>query len=578
VRDGATLEQAARVLESTFEGTSSALTVVLAGYDGDCAYARFDRVEELTPEPPAQIPSTEPLLVDAEWDMTGREYRGAVSETRERIAAGDVYVLNLTARLEGTMTSDSPKDAFEALRTRAAADMAAFVDGLPGAVPWLACVSPERFLRIRRDSAAPGAAHIVEVCPIKGTRPRATTPEADAAVAVGLAFDVKEHAEHVMIVDLERNDIGVACAPGTVYVEPMCEVVATPYCHQMVSTVRGALRADASFAELLSATFPCGSVTGAPKSAAMRIIGELEATPRGAYCGALIVAIPGELDSAVLIRTLEGAAEKPGLARWGAGCGITHDSDASAEYLEMLLKASPVTGDRAPDQALRETMRVTWGLAPLLDRHLARLASGGAGPSALARVRAAVAKQLASSEAQCESCRLGITLTPDGEVASGITHEPSSLEVEGGPVALPVEVAEPPELPVNAAKPASRRFWDRAHRVAARAGAHQAILHLPDGTLVDGSTANVWLVTAAGELLTPLAPPAVSGVCRQLVFDVADEIGIAASERTVTLADYKDAAEVWLSNAVGGFVPVRDRKGPVGERIAERVKAAFAAE
>ena len=269
--------------------------------------------------------------------------------------------------------------------------MSASLHGWPGATPWLASVSPERFIRVR-----PGdhGARLVEVCPIKGTRSRSATPLRDRELAYELAADPKERAEHIMVVDLERNDLGICALPGTVHVDPLYEVVPTPYCHQLVSTVHATLRPEATFGELLEATFPCGSVTGAPKRAAIRIAEELERSPRGAYCGALLVAREGELDSSVLIRTLEGVAERPSIARWGAGCGITHDSDPAAEYLEMLLKATPVTGDGAPTVALRETMRVAHGEVAWLDRHLARLASGGAGPSVLARVRDEVASQL----------------------------------------------------------------------------------------------------------------------------------------------------------------------------------------
>jgi len=319
--------------------------------------------------------------------------------------------------------------------------------------------------------------------------------------------------------------------------------------------VHATLRPEATFAQLLEATFPCGSVTGAPKRAAVRIADELEATPRGAYCGALLVAIPGELDSSVLIRTLEGTGN-PGIARWGAGCGITHDSDPAAEYLEMLLKASPVTGDGAPPVALRETMRIAFGRIPLLDRHLARLASGGCGPSILAHVRSSVAEQLAAFDSSAEYARLGITVTADGAVAAGVTQQRSSLDVEGGPIIVPVSVESSPTLPPNAAKPASRRYWDRFHRVAERRGAHQALLVDVDGALIDGSTANVWLLHG-DTLSTPLAPPAVAGVMRELIFDLAPSHGLHAEERRLTLADYESADAVFLGNAVGGFVQAR---------------------
>lgn len=586
---GCTLSEAADILEASFAGRGHALTAVVAGYDGTCSVVCFGSFSRhpspepgsaaasefgpaASPEPvPAATPSDcGPLLKRRAWDLSAREYRSAVERTREHIAAGDVYVLNLTARLSGDVTL-SPTDAFDVLRERAGADMAALLTSLPGDTPWLACVSPERFLRVQEDSWGERTA---EISPIKGTRQRGETQEADEAAATALLGDQKERAEHLMVVDLERNDLGAVCIPGSVRVEPLYEVVTTPYCHQLVSTVLGTLRPETTFAELLESTFPCGSVTGAPKRAAMRIARELEASPRGAYCGALLVAIPGQLDSAVLIRTLEGVAESPHRARWGTGAGITFDSISAAEQLEVLLKTAPVTGESLPDVALRETMRVAFGDVPLLDLHLARLARGGAGPRVLARVREAVGCELALADVSAPYLRLGVTVTPDGEVCVGMSDDPSSLAVEGGPRIVPVEVAEPPALPSGAAKPASRRYWDKAHNVARMRGGDQAILHLPDGALVDGSTATLWLVRD-GELLTPVAPPAVAGVAREAVLDAAMRLGIAAREVRLTLADLDAADEVFLSNGVGLVVPARGRGGATTTRIAEEVLALF---
>jgi branched-chain amino acid aminotransferase len=241
----------------------------------------------------------------------------------------------------------------------------------------------------------------------------------------------------------------------------------------------------------------------------------------------------------------------------------------------MLLKASPVTGDGTPAVALRETLRVSHGRAPLLDRHLARLASGGAGPSVLARVRSAVVAQLARPEAQSPYMRLGITVTPDGEVAAGLTAAESSLAVPGGPRIAVVAVDAGPSLPDGAAKPASRRYWDRAHHTARARGADQAVLVDSDGMLIDGSTATVWLVRD-GELLTPLSPPAVAGVVRELVFDVAAQSGLTARETPLHMSDLESAEEAFLSNAVGLVVPVRGRGGEVYARISQQVRRLFA--
>jgi len=389
----------------------------------------------------------------------------------------------------------------------------------------------------------------------------------DAENASSLLADVKERAEHVMVVDLERNDLGVVSEPGSIVVDPLYRVLTTPYCHQLVSCVRGMLRDEVTVGELLDACFPCGSVTGAPKRSAMRIASELETGARGSYCGSILVAMPGVLDSSVLIRTLEGHGELE--ARWGAGAGITSESDPAFEWLETLLKASPAIGDLAPSVALRETMRVQAGEVPLLDYHLARLAMGGCGASVLARVRSRVAS-LMEAPSRIEAGRLSVTVTTDGSVAAGTSEERSSLSVAGGPRLASVAIDRCPELPQRAAKPASRRFWDVAHRRARALGADQAALVSDDGRLIDGSTANIWIVRS-GRLVTPLAPPAVAGVAREVVLDLSQALGLGVDEREVLAGELDSADEVFLSNAYGGVVAVRGRGG----QITERVRSAF---
>jgi anthranilate/para-aminobenzoate synthase component I len=349
VLGGLSLQQAAAHLEEAFLAEKPALVAALVTYEGEAVVVHFD-TESAVWDPVASdreaVPQDRPrkLLADARCDLEEDDYRDAVGSVRERILAGDVYVLNLTARLTG-VTDLAPREAYAHLRAESAGEMSALLDRLPAGLATpaaIASVSPERFVRLH----ATADGRVAQIHPIKGTRPRGSTAEKDAALAAGLLGDEKERAEHVMVVDLERNDLGRIAVPGSVVVDPLYEVVPTPYCHQLVSTVRARLRDDASIEDLLEATFPCGSVTGAPKLAAMRIARELERSPRGAYCGALFVAVPGEMDSSVLIRTLEFEQDGPGVARWGSGCGITIDSDDDAEWDELELKASPVRRSR----------------------------------------------------------------------------------------------------------------------------------------------------------------------------------------------------------------------------------------
>lgn len=358
---GADLHEAASALEAVMNAEEPLLAAAIVPYDGTGCRIRLYRgglmrtdggweswgesgdlrADDLGEPPMAAAdakPAPEtPLLADASFDLAKADYIERVEAVRSAIRDGDVYVLNLTMRLQGELRTDAAA-AFESLLASSAGPMSAMWAAKDRAI---VSVSPERFLAVTAESPQAGSVRHAEIQPIKGTRPRGADPADDARLAAELAASAKERAEHLMIVDLERNDLGRVCETGSVTVEPLFEVFATPYCHQLVSGVRGRLRADATIAELLEAAFPCGSVTGAPKIAAMRLIRELEVTPRGDYTGALAVAMPGRMDSSVLIRTLELDGTT---ARWGTGGGITIDSDPEAEWLEALLKARPVLG------------------------------------------------------------------------------------------------------------------------------------------------------------------------------------------------------------------------------------------
>lgn len=569
LNEGVLLPAAAAEIERTYAGGAPILTATLLAYDGSATVARYMgglvwseegwrvwgvlegcELPEVAVTAPNTLPASVPLAADVTSDLDRAGFHAGVSATREAISAGDVYVLNLTRRLRGT-PSTSPEVAFATLTHRTQAEMSAFWR-TPGVT--IASASPERFIRLS------GAR--VEVCPVKGTRPRGEGA-ADCIMVSELAGSEKERAEHVMIVDLERNDLGMVCRPGTVVVDPLFEIATTPYCHQMVSSVSGLLRTDATFADLLAATFPCGSVTGAPKIAATRIIASLEASPRGAYTGALVVAVPGEVDSSVIIRTAEYSGD---VVRWGTGGGITADSDPAEEWLETVLKATPFLGDGLPAIALRETCRVVHGHTPLLARHLARLAKGGCGATVLARVRSAAAEAIESYGEAAGYGHLSVTVAPTGEVTASVTAMASSLDVPGYPALFLVRAATP-LLPEGAAKPADRAAWDDAQRQALDAGAHQAVLVDARETVIDGATASVW-IRVGKRLLTPCAPPAIHGVARGVILDIATRCGYRAEECEISVALLAQADEVFFSNALAGVVPARGRSGAAADALA----------
>ncbi|HVV83287.1 MAG TPA: chorismate-binding protein, partial [Kofleriaceae bacterium] len=246
------------------------------------------------------------------------------------IAAGDVYQVNLARRLVAPLARDG--DALALYAALAAAAPAPFGALLETDGARLVSGSPERFL------ARAGRGARVETRPIKGTRPRTGDAAADRARAADLASHPKDAAEHLMIVDLERNDLGRVARTGTVTVDRLGYIVELPALYHLVSTVSADLRDDVDWAALLRATFPGGSITGAPKIRALEIIDELEPARRGPYCGALgWMGQGGAFDLAIAIRV---ATLTPRELRLHVGGGIVADSDPAAELAETDDKAA----------------------------------------------------------------------------------------------------------------------------------------------------------------------------------------------------------------------------------------------
>jgi para-aminobenzoate synthetase component 1 len=290
---------------------------VVLDFEGRLTAARFAEWAPWFPgedEPWAAVP------VDA-WSSSLDEaaFRAGVEEIRERIAAGDVYQVNLCRVLAAGLGPDVTLHGLHArLAAQHPAPYAAHVF-LPDHDVDVACASPELFLSRDDDR--------VVSRPIKGT-----APTEDGLLP-------KDHAENVMIVDLVRNDLGRVCLPGTVEATAICATEHHPGLVHLVSTVEGRMRPDAGWTDLLEATFPPGSVVGAPKLAALDVIADLEPVPRGPYCGAIgwIDADERTADLAVGIRSFW---RQGSTLRFGTGGGITWDSDPAGEWAETQLKAS----------------------------------------------------------------------------------------------------------------------------------------------------------------------------------------------------------------------------------------------
>ncbi|MFI1468064.1 chorismate-binding protein [Streptomyces wuyuanensis] len=302
---------------------SSGFWAVAADFEGRLTCARFGDVRQATVPVPDPERWRGPAAGDWTSSLDRAAYTAGVRRIREHIAAGEVYQANLCRVLSAPLPDPAAADvdALTALLARGNPAPYAGTIRLPAHGVEIATASPELYLR-RGGST-------VESGPIKGT----------GRTAADLLE--KDHAENVMIVDLVRNDLGRVCASGSVTVPALCAVEAHPGLVHLVSTVRGELAAGTGWRELLDATFPPGSVTGAPKSSALRILAGLETAPRGPYCGGIgwVDADRGTGELAVGIRTFW-IDRAQGVLRFGTGAGITWGSDPEREWDETELKAS----------------------------------------------------------------------------------------------------------------------------------------------------------------------------------------------------------------------------------------------
>lgn len=254
------------------------------------------------------------------------KYLERVARIVEYIHAGDICQANLSLRFEADRPDGfDPVSTYLRLREAQPAPFAACIKTGSG---WVLSLSMERFLSLQGRE--------VETRPIKGTRPRGATPEEDARLQNELATSAKDRAENVMIVDLLRNDLSKVCEPHSVQVPSLCAVESHTAVHHLVSTVQGTLEPGVSATDLLTAAFPGGSITGAPKIRAMEIIAELETAPRGPYCGvAGYIGWDGSMDTSILIRTLLVSGNRVSLS---AGAGIVADSIPEREHEECHAK------------------------------------------------------------------------------------------------------------------------------------------------------------------------------------------------------------------------------------------------
>lgn len=281
-----------------------------------------------------------------ESNFTKSQYLAAIGKIKDYIAAGDCYQVNLSQRFS-CATSDDPWTIYQRLKAGSPAPYSAYLN-LGNAQ--ILSSSPESFLEVNGRE--------VITRPIKGTRSRGETAEEDKKLREELKESVKDHAELLMITDLERNDLGRVCRAGSVTVPELCTLKSFAQVHHLVATIRGELAEGKDTVDLLRAAFPGGSITGAPKIRAMQIIRELEPHPRNVYCGAIgYLSLNGKAQFNVAIRTM---VLKGGNAYLYAGGGIVADSDPESEYDETIVKAKGMVEALNPDRPdhLGHTLRL----------------------------------------------------------------------------------------------------------------------------------------------------------------------------------------------------------------------------
>ncbi|WP_269509026.1 bifunctional anthranilate synthase component I family protein/class IV aminotransferase [Burkholderia sp. IMCC1007] len=510
-------------------------------------------------------------------------FDAAIAAVHDALRAGDSYQVNYTYRLNFDVFG-TPLALYRRLRARQPVRYGALIALPDGA--WVVSCSPELFVEKHGD--------VLRARPMKGTAPRSADPREDAAAAAFLASDPKNRAENVMIVDLLRNDVSRIARTGTVKVPALFSVEPYASVWQMTSTVEAGWRDCTTFAQMLRALFPCGSITGAPKHKTMELIDAIESTPRGLYTGAigwldapkdgataghaalgdaigcgdfcLSVAIrtltleAAAVDAAATIGTRDAATAATGRRRgtMGVGAGIVLDSVAADEYAECELKARFLT-DADPGFQLFETTAATraHGIR-YLDRHLARLQRSADAFGFRFDIEA-LRREI---DARCAALdgdgpyRMKLALAKDGTVE--IIAAPLK-PLPAGPVGVMLASAHgfAPTRTDDALllhKTTRRAEYDRAWQAAEALGGFDMLFENERGEVTEGGRSNLFVKLAGQWLTPPLASGVLPGVMRGVLLD---DPAVGAKERALTLDDVLNADELMICNALRGPMAAR---------------------
>ncbi|PRF17283.1 aminodeoxychorismate synthase component I [Burkholderia multivorans] len=490
--------------------------------------------------------------------VTRDAFGAAIAAVHDALRAGDSYQINYTYRLNFEVFG-TPLALYRRLRARQPVRYGALIALPDGA--WIVSCSPELFVEKHGE--------LLRARPMKGTAPRSADPQQDAASAAFLANDPKNRAENVMIVDLLRNDVSRIARTGTVRVPALFSVEPYASVWQMTSTVEAGWRDGTTFADMLRALFPCGSITGAPKHKTMQLIDAIETTPRGLYTGTIgwldaprdAAAACGDFCLSVAIRTLTldappasaPAGDDRRRGTMGVGAGIVLDSVAADEYAECELKARFLT-DADPGFQLFETTCATRadGIRHV-DRHLARLqrsADAFGFRFDADALRRAIDARCAALDGD-GPYRMKLSLAKDGTldiVAAALKPLPA------GPVRVWL-AADHGFAPTRANdalllhKTTRRADYDCAWQAAEALGGFDMLFVNERGELTEGGRSNLFVKLDGQWVTPPLASGVLPGVMRAVLLD---DPAFGAVERIVTRDDLSRAQALLLTNALRG--------------------------
>jgi para-aminobenzoate synthetase/4-amino-4-deoxychorismate lyase len=487
-------------------------------------------------------------LSDWEPDADSDQYRSALDDIHHHIGAGDTYQVNYTMRMRGRFSGD-PVSAYRDLLDAQIGGFGAYLD--LGAEQILSA-SPELFFRWDEDG--------ITTRPMKGTIGRGRWPAEDEEQLIKLAASEKDRAENLMIVDLLRNDLGRIARFGSVEVLDLFSIERFQTVWQMTSTIRAQPRADVGLAEVMTGLFPSGSVTGAPKARTMQIIRDLEASPRGVYCGAIgLLAPPGSGEPRaqfnVAIRTLV-VDPALGSAVYGTGGGITWDSSTEDEHAEAMLKAAVLTHHR-PVFSLLETMQWRPGEGVIRRRdHIERMRASAAFfgfPFPAAAVKARPGGVVSDEE-------LRVRLLLDDAGSLEVQSEP--LGVKDGPVRLAVDTQAIDDRDIfHFHKTTNRSVYEQA--AARHPAADDVVLVNGVGSATETTTANLAVRFGDEWVTPPIGDGCLPGILRARL--IADGV---LREETVPAGSLRQADELAVVNSLRGWRAAR-LVDTAGARVAE---------